>query len=42
MVTVNSGLNQYSIPVTHLAQGIYTVMVIGNAWKSDVILLSRE
>jgi Secretion system C-terminal sorting domain len=42
MVTVNSGLNQYTIPVSHLAQGIYSVMVAGTGWKSDVLLLSRE
>jgi len=42
MVTVNNGLNQYSLPAAGLAQGIYSVIVIGNDWKSDVILFSRE
>jgi hypothetical protein len=42
MVTVTSGLNLYALPAAHFAQGIYTVMVIGNGWKSDVILMSRE
>jgi hypothetical protein len=42
MVTVNNGLNQYSLPAAGLAQGIYSVIIIGNDWKSDVILFSRE
>jgi hypothetical protein len=42
MVTVTSGLNLYALPAAHFAQGIYTVMVVGAAWKSNVILLSRE
>jgi hypothetical protein len=42
IVTVNNGLNQYSLSAAGLAQGIYSVIVIGNGWKSDVILFSRD
>jgi hypothetical protein len=41
LVTVSSGVNTYMIPTTGLAQGIYTIIVIGDGWKSDVITLSR-
>lgn len=42
IVTVNNGLNQYNLSAAGLAQGIYSVIVIGNGWKSDVILFSRD
>jgi hypothetical protein len=41
MVTVSSGTNLYSIPMTGLPQGIYTIVVVGNGWRSDVIGFSR-
>jgi hypothetical protein len=42
MVSVTSGLNQFNIPARGLAQGIYSVILVGNDWKSEVIQLSRE
>jgi hypothetical protein len=42
IVPVNSGLNQYGLPAAGLARGIYSVIIIGNDWKSDVILFSRD
>jgi len=42
MVTVASGLIQFNIPARGLAQGIYSVILVGNDWKSEVIQLSRE
>jgi hypothetical protein len=42
MVTVTGGLNLFNIPADGLAQGIYSVMLVGENWKSDVILLSRQ
>jgi hypothetical protein len=41
MVYVNSGANLFEVPVTNLAQGIYTVIVTGDGWRSDVISFSR-
>ncbi len=41
MVNVNSGTNLYSLPTAGLAQGIYTVVVTGNGWRSDVISFSK-
>jgi hypothetical protein len=42
MVSVTSGLNQFNIPARGLAQGIYSVILVGNDWKSEPIQLSRE
>ncbi len=42
MVSVTSGLNQFGIPARGLAQGIYSVILVGNDWKSEPIQLSRE
>jgi hypothetical protein len=42
MVSVTSGLNQFNIPARGLAQGIYSVILVGSDWKSEVIQLSRE
>jgi hypothetical protein len=42
MVSVTSGLNQFNIPARGLAQGIYSVILVGNDWKSEVIQLSRD
>jgi Secretion system C-terminal sorting domain len=42
MVSVTSGLNQFNIPASGLAQGIYSVILVGSDWKSEVIQLSRE
>jgi hypothetical protein len=41
MVYVNSGSNLFEVPVANLAQGIYTVIVIGDSWRSDVMSFSR-
>ena len=41
MVTVSSGVNTYQVPTSGLAQGIYTIVVIGNGWRSDVLSFSR-
>jgi hypothetical protein len=42
IVTVTGGLNQYKLPAAGLAQGIYSVILVGNDWKSEPIQLSRE
>jgi hypothetical protein len=40
MVNVNSGLNTYTVPTANLAQGIYTIIVMGAGWRSDAISFS--
>jgi hypothetical protein len=42
MVNVANGPNLFNIPADGLAQGIYSVVLVGENWKSDVILLSRQ
>ena len=36
-VTVNSGVNGFTLPSTRLTQGLYTVRVIGEGWSSDAV-----
>jgi hypothetical protein len=36
-VTVNSGINGFTLPATRLTQGLYTVRVIGEGWSSDAV-----
>jgi len=40
-ITINAGSNEYMIPVSGFVQGIYSVVVIGDGWKSEVVLFSR-
>lgn len=40
-ITVNNGVNTYSVAVSNLAQGVYKVLVVGDGWRSDVITFSR-
>ncbi len=37
LVTVNAGDNIYTVNANGLAQGIYTVIVIGDGWNSDAV-----
>ena len=41
MVPVNAGSNGYTIPAGGFAKGIYSVVVIGEGWKSDIATFER-
>jgi len=36
-VTVNSGINSFTMSATRLTQGLYTIRVIGEGWSSDAV-----
>jgi hypothetical protein len=36
-VTVNSGINGFTLPAARLTQGLYTIRVIGEGWSSDAV-----
>jgi len=42
VVQVNGGVNTYTIPTAGLAQGAYTIFVIGDGWKSDGVKVLRK
>jgi hypothetical protein len=42
LVTVNAGDNLYTVPATGMAQGIYTVILIGEGWTSDAVPFTRS
>ena len=41
MVNVGSGVNTYTVPTATLAQGIYSIIVVGSGWRSDIVTFSR-
>jgi type IX secretion system substrate protein len=41
-VQVSGGVNIYSISSSGLAQGVYTIVVVGDGWRSDVVKVLRN
>ena len=41
VVTVNAGANSYTLPAGGFAKGLYSVVVVGEGWKSDIISFTR-
>jgi hypothetical protein len=42
MLTVNGGLNLYTIPSSGLASGIYTLFIIGEGWKTGGVQVLKN